>query len=583
MSVLKDQPKVSGLVDEKNGIERVELEDITIQDDPQKWSRTKKTLILATISAAGMLLILANAILYPSLPAIKNAFDTTDTVANSLIGVYILSMGICPLGWAAYSDKRGTRRNVYLLSSAIFVVASAVCALSPNIWLLIIMRALQAGGASAVQSVGAGTLSDLYRVEDRGTAYGIQFAGVLLAPLTGPVIGGYIGEYLGWRWTFWFVTIIGTLLFGVMFFLPETYRKPNESEGCKIGSEEKEEERLPVTCNDVITYELEKQDDLNETRKNDDQIHIDIPLAISKASTNPSSPISPTATLVSSAPTSPTTIVPSVPTSTTDLSPSTFTFPTTLPTCSSPTFSSPPEKKHYRLSSLFLFLSPLRLLRYPNVTFVVACTSALFSAGYTQDTLISTTFQIDHYSLSPSTSGYVFLCSGFGYMIGSVFGGKYADMMLAKQAKKNNGVQYAEMRLKSVWLGAILFPISISAYGWCVEKSVFIAWPLLAMFFDGIGVFLITSSMVSYLIDAFPGLSASVMSVNICMRYLAASVMSIIAAPIKDVIGNGWLFTIMGGLAIVGVCLLTIIYFKGREWREKINMRENVKQNESKT
>jgi len=85
--------------------------------------------------------------------------------------------------------------------------------------------------------------------------------------------------------------------------------------------------------------------------------------------------------------------------------------------------------------------------------------------------------------LSTSTSGFVFLCSGFGYIVGSVFGGKYADMMLAKQKKNNNGVQYAEMRLKSVWLGAIFFPIAISAYGWCVEKSVFIAWPLLAMFF----------------------------------------------------------------------------------------------------
>ena len=88
--------------------------------------------------------------------------------------------------------------------------------------------------------------------------------------------------------------------------------------------------------------------------------------------------------------------------------------------------------------------------------------------------------------------------------------------------------------------------------------------------------------MVSYLIDAFPGLSASVMSVNICLRYISASVMSIIATPIKDAIGNGWLFTILGCLEILGACLLTVTYFKGREWREKINMREKVKEDESK-
>ena len=55
----------------------------------------------------------------------------------------------------------------------------------------------------------------------------------------------------------------------------------------------------------------------------------------------------------------------------------------------------------------------------------------------------------------------------------------------------------------------------------------------------GLGVLLTFTSMAAYLIDAFPGFSASVMSVNICLRYIAASLMSIIAAPVKNAIGNG--------------------------------------------
>ena len=76
--------------------------------------------------------------------------------------------------------------------------------------------------------------------------------------------------------------------------------------------------------------------------------------------------------------------------------------------------------------------------------------------------------------------------------------------------------------------------------------------------------------MAAYLIDAFPGFSASVMSVNICLRYIAASLMSIIAAPIKNAIGNGWLFTALAFLNVIGVFLLLIVYHKGREWRESI-------------
>ena len=66
MSVVSDQQsesKVSGLVDEQNDIEHVKLEekDIAIQDDPKNWSRTKKSLILATVSVTGMLNILSTA------------------------------------------------------------------------------------------------------------------------------------------------------------------------------------------------------------------------------------------------------------------------------------------------------------------------------------------------------------------------------------------------------------------------------------------------------------------------------------------------------------------------------------------
>jgi hypothetical protein len=80
--------------------------------------------------------------------------------------------------------------------------------------------------------------------------------------------------------------------------------------------------------------------------------------------------------------------------------------------------------------------------------------------------------------------------------------------------------------------------------------------------------------MVAYLIDAFPGLSASTMSVNVCIRYLAASLMSVLGAPMGNVLGNGWTFTLLALLNVVGACLLVVIYYKGKGWREKAGIRE---------
>lgn len=46
-----------------------------------------------------------------------------------------------------------------------------------------------------------------------------------IATAIGPILGGALASYSGWRWVFWFLTIVsGTCLFLVAFLLPETAR-----------------------------------------------------------------------------------------------------------------------------------------------------------------------------------------------------------------------------------------------------------------------------------------------------------------------------------------------------------------------
>ncbi|KAJ2803426.1 Dityrosine transporter 1 [Coemansia guatemalensis] len=134
-------------------------------------------------------------------------------------------MAVFPLLWSNLADYIG-RKPVYALSMLIFICGSIGCALSQSLPALIASRIVQSAGASAVQGAGAGTISDIYPRERRGTALGLYYLGPLLGPCLGPLIGGYIGEGAGWRWVFWVLTIWGgiMLLFAV-FVLPETHRR----------------------------------------------------------------------------------------------------------------------------------------------------------------------------------------------------------------------------------------------------------------------------------------------------------------------------------------------------------------------
>lgn len=74
------------------------------------------------------------------------------------------------------SDAYG-RKPMYIYSLSIGIVASIICALSKNIAMLIVFRAIQACGATSGQTLGAGVISDLFDVTRRGKAYGAFFIG----------------------------------------------------------------------------------------------------------------------------------------------------------------------------------------------------------------------------------------------------------------------------------------------------------------------------------------------------------------------------------------------------------------------
>ncbi|ORZ20437.1 major facilitator superfamily domain-containing protein [Absidia repens] len=88
------------------------------------------------------------------------------------------------------------------------------------------MRILQAVGISSAWAIGAGSVADIYPVEERGRPLAIYNTGSFTGPMFGPLVGGFLVERWGWRSVFWMLFAIGCLSLAlVLFVMEETYRE----------------------------------------------------------------------------------------------------------------------------------------------------------------------------------------------------------------------------------------------------------------------------------------------------------------------------------------------------------------------
>jgi DHA1 family bicyclomycin/chloramphenicol resistance-like MFS transporter len=157
-----------------------------------------------------------------SMPSMTRALSATPEEVQLTLSVYMYGWGIAQLFAGPLSDRFG-RRPALLAGLALFVVASAACALSRNVFMLIGARLGQAVSMAAIAVVPRAVVRDLYS-GDRA-AHTLALMGVVLgiAPVAAPIIGSYVHVLLGWQANFVLVALYGAVLwFFVHRSLPET-------------------------------------------------------------------------------------------------------------------------------------------------------------------------------------------------------------------------------------------------------------------------------------------------------------------------------------------------------------------------
>ncbi|KAJ6171224.1 hypothetical protein N7470_000291 [Penicillium chermesinum] len=228
------------------------------------------------------------------------------------------------------------------------------------------------------------------------------------------------------------------------------------------------------------------------------------------------------------------------------------------------------------------FIDPLKVvlyLRHLPVLLSVYYGSIAFGALNVLNVSIEYSFDKPPYKFGTIIVGLLYIPNSLGYFIAAVFGGRWMDRIMQREAKRANRydekgrlVFHPEDRMReNAWLGAFLFPAGLLWYGWTVDKGVFWLVPMIANFFFGIGSMLIFTLVTTMLTEFMPKKSSTGVALNNFMRNILACIGSLITAPVISAIGNGWLFTILGivGFASGSVVLAMKVY--GSRWRAKMD------------
>lgn len=97
----------------------------------------------------------------------------------------------------AAGDNYG-RRRLLVWGTALFLLASLLCALAPSLELLLAGRALQGVGAAMLMPNSLAILGDAFSGERRGRAIGTWAAAGAAAGAAAPLLGGWLVDGAGW-------------------------------------------------------------------------------------------------------------------------------------------------------------------------------------------------------------------------------------------------------------------------------------------------------------------------------------------------------------------------------------------------
>lgn len=144
-----------------------------------------------------------------ALPTIGRAFHDVENLSWVVTAYLLTATASTPL-YGKLSDIYG-RRTVMLTGIAIFIIGSIICGLAPNMWTLVLGRAVQGLGGGGLMSMAQTIIADIVTPRERGRYQGYIGAVFASSSIGGPVLGGLLTEHLHWSLIFWINLPLGLI------------------------------------------------------------------------------------------------------------------------------------------------------------------------------------------------------------------------------------------------------------------------------------------------------------------------------------------------------------------------------------
>ena len=176
---------------------------------------TNRGLLTFGVMLATIMQILDTTIANVALPHMQTSLGATADTVTWVLTSYIVASAIAiPItGWL--SDRIGSR-NLFLISTMGFIIASALCGTAQSLEEMVAFRLLQGVTAAFMNPLSQTVMLDINPPERQAKAMSIWGMGIMVGPILGPLLGGWLTESANWRWVFYVNLPVGLLTIALL-------------------------------------------------------------------------------------------------------------------------------------------------------------------------------------------------------------------------------------------------------------------------------------------------------------------------------------------------------------------------------
>ena len=208
---------------------------MSVQDNIVKQKYLGKAGLVLFITLMNMFIPLSTDLYLPALPSMSEILDAPTALTNLTLVAFFFFYAVGTLFWGPMSDKYG-RKKILTVGAVLYTAASMLCALAPDVYVLIGARVAQGIGAGAITAVSMALIKDCYSGKTRESILAVVQTVAGLAPMLAPVVGAFLLKFTDWRGSFWLLTVAGLACLVLSILYQETLPADEKYEGSIPGA-----------------------------------------------------------------------------------------------------------------------------------------------------------------------------------------------------------------------------------------------------------------------------------------------------------------------------------------------------------